>query len=191
MKTIANKTYTNTIEIKHSKFVTTIGYIENKEQLTQFLQTHKKTDATHNCYAYKYGITNIQGGFNDDHEPQGSAGLPIFRVIENHDLTNIVILVVRYYGGINLGLGPLTRAYSQSAREVLNLTTINLLKKYWITKISFPITSIKKVDQFCLQNHYHIIDKSFQTNVEYTIKSEEKMVENLLFTIIETKQTYL
>jgi len=191
MKTIKNKVYTNTIEIKHSKFITTIGYIENKEQLNQFLQTYKKTDATHNCYAYKYGIDNVQGGYNDDHEPQGSAGLPIFRVIENNDLTNIVILVVRYYGGINLGLGPLTRAYSQSAREILTLTKISQLKKYWITKINFPITNIKKVDQFCLKNDFFIVDKAFEANVEYTIRSVEKVTKNSLFTIVEAKQTYL
>jgi uncharacterized YigZ family protein len=130
MKTIANEIYTNTIEIKHSKFITIIGKATNKQELQEFLKTYSQPNATHNCYAYKFGVDHISGGYHDDGEPTGSAGLPIFKVIENQKLTNIVILVIRYFGGIKLGQGPLTRAYGKSASETLKLVPLLEIKKY-------------------------------------------------------------
>lgn len=100
---------------KKSKFVGLLFEITSKEQVVEILenikQQHKK--ATHICYAYK--ITNGQEivKFSDDGEPNGTAGRPILNVIEKKNLTNILVVVVRYFGGIKLGAGGLCRAYTK------------------------------------------------------------------------------
>lgn len=110
----------NVIEIKKSKFY---GYSfdvksveEVKEILEKLKKQHKK--ATHVCYAYKITCGQEYVKFFDDGEPSGTAGRPIFNVIDKKKLNNILVVVVRYFGGIKLGAGGLTRAYSNCASSL-------------------------------------------------------------------------
>lgn len=108
----------NIILIKKSKFLTFLYEIDNLEEIKEILNNlkieHKK--ATHICYAYKIGVN---AKYFDDGEPTGTAGKPIFNVIEKKNLDNIFIIVIRYFGGIKLGAGGLFRAYSNCASEIL------------------------------------------------------------------------
>ncbi|MDE5539119.1 MAG: YigZ family protein [Bacilli bacterium] len=111
---------TYTLEIKKSKFIGLFYEVhdisEIKEILDSLKKEHKK--ARHMPYAYKIGNVVKK---TDDKEPSGTAGLPIFNVIERNNLDNTLIVVIRYFGGIKLGAGGLLRAYSNTAREVIKI----------------------------------------------------------------------
>ena len=113
MKTV-KKEVTNEIIINKSKFITIIIPLTTIEQIDDILKNikNKYKDATHYCYGY---VINGKEKMSDDGEPSGTAGMPILNVIKKHDLTNVICIVVRYFGGIKLGAGGLTRAYSNSA----------------------------------------------------------------------------
>ena len=107
------ETTKNTIEIKKSKFITILYRINNVEEVNTILYkvSSKYSDATHVCYAY---ILNNIEKCSDNGEPSGTAGLPILNVLKKKNLTNILAIVIRYFGGIKLGAGGLVRAYSNS-----------------------------------------------------------------------------
>jgi uncharacterized YigZ family protein len=106
--------------VKNSEFLAFAAPISTLENAQSFLEGLKKRypDASHICWAYKLGV---QYRFSDDGEPSGTAGAPIFRSLETSGLEGVVVAVVRYYGGINLGAGGLARAYGGTAAECLRL----------------------------------------------------------------------
>lgn len=109
---------TETITIKKSKFIAYAFKISNKEEIDEILAELKKEHrkARHLPYAYKFD-NNIKK--SDDKEPGNTAGGPILNIIEKNDLNNILIVIVRYFGGIKLGAGGLIRAYGAAAKEVI------------------------------------------------------------------------
>ncbi len=111
---------TYTLEIKKSKFIAFYYNINNKEEvidiLTNLKKEHKK--AKHFPYAYRIG-TEIKK--SDDKEPSGTAGLPILNILEKNNLNSVLIVIIRYFGGIKLGAGGLIRAYSTAAKEVIKV----------------------------------------------------------------------
>ena len=106
----------NTIIIDKSKFITTIYPVDTVEKINEILQaTNKKYyDATHNCYAYIVDDEGSKEKYSDDGEPKGTAGQPIMNVLKRKNLRNILVVVVRYFGGIKLGAGGVLRAYSKA-----------------------------------------------------------------------------
>ncbi len=108
----------NEILIKKSKFLGFLYEISNLEEIKEILNNLKKEHkkATHICYAYKVWVS---AKYSDDGEPSGTAGKPIYNIIEKKNLNNILIVVIRYFGGIKLGAGGLFRAYSNCASELL------------------------------------------------------------------------
>lgn len=107
-----------TLEIKKSKFIALYYEIKTIEEVSTVLENLKKEHkkARHFPYAYKIG-TNIKK--SDDKEPSGTAGMPILNIIDRNNLDNILIVVIRYFGGIKLGAGGLLRAYSNATKEVI------------------------------------------------------------------------
>ncbi|MFD1439386.1 IMPACT family protein [Acinetobacter terrae] len=119
-------------DIKKSRFQAIAVPVENEQAVKDFLETHKDITTTHQCWAWKIGH-NVR--FNDDGEPSGTAGRPILATIEGNELTNILVLVNRWYGGIKLGTGGLVRAYGGCAGQCLLLAEkIELIEK---KKVSF------------------------------------------------------
>lgn len=119
-------------DIKKSRFQAIAVPVENEQAVKNFLETHKDLTTTHQCWAWKIGH-NVR--FNDDGEPSGTAGRPILATIEGNELTNILVLVNRWYGGIKLGTGGLVRAYGGCAGQCLLLAEkIELIEK---KKVSF------------------------------------------------------
>lgn len=119
-------------DIKKSRFQAIAVPVENEQAVKDFLETHKDLTTTHQCWAWKIGH-NIR--FNDDGEPSGTAGRPILATIEGNELTNILVLVNRWYGGIKLGTGGLVRAYGGCAGQCLLMAEkIELIEK---KKVSF------------------------------------------------------
>lgn len=110
---------TNTIEIKKSKFVAYLYDIDEISEIKEILENikyeHKK--AKHIVYAYKFGST---AGKSDDKERSGTAGTPLYNLLEMNNINNKLLIVVRYFGGVKLGAGPLLRAYKNAGVSVLN-----------------------------------------------------------------------
>ena len=110
------------LEISKSKFIAYKKDLTSLEEVKPFLlelkKEHKK--ARHICYAYVYKKEVISEKCSDDGEPSGTAGYPILNVIKKKNLTNVLVVVVRYFGGIKLGAGGLTRAYTKTCAGVLN-----------------------------------------------------------------------
>ncbi|MFW2081049.1 IMPACT family protein [Acinetobacter guillouiae] len=114
-------------DIKKSRFQAISAPVENEQQVKMFLEKHLDLTTTHQCWAWKIGH-NVR--FNDDGEPSGTAGRPILATIEGNDLTNVIVLVNRWYGGIKLGTGGLVRAYGSCAGQCLLLAEkIELIEK--------------------------------------------------------------
>ena len=176
----------NEIIINKSKFITILTNINDINKIKEKLEDIKKTykDATHYCYAY---IINNHEKCSDNGEPSGTAGMPILNVLKQNNLTNILCVVIRYFGGIKLGAGGLIRAYSTSASEALNKASItNLVNGYNIT-IEFPYDNLKQID-YLLKNID--IKKTYQTNITYTFNIEKEkfnQIENELTKLSKIK----
>lgn len=117
-----------------SRFQAIAAPVENEQQVKMFLEKHLDPTTTHQCWAWKIGH-NVR--FNDDGEPSGTAGRPILATIEGNDLTNSIVLVNRWYGGIKLGTGGLVRAYGGCAGQcLLSAEKIELIEKKNIFSMS-------------------------------------------------------
>lgn len=103
-------------EIRKSRFLALAAPVESAQQALAFIDQHRDSSASHNCWAFKCGA---QYRFSDDGEPGGTAGRPILAAIEGQDCDRVVVLVIRWYGGIPLGTGGLARAYGGSAAKCL------------------------------------------------------------------------
>ena len=110
---------TNTIEIKKSKFVAYLYDIDEISEIKEILKNikYEPKKAKHIVYAYKFGST---AGKSDDKEPSGTAGTPLYNLLEMNNINNKLLIVVRYFGGVKLGAGPLLRAYKNAGVSVLN-----------------------------------------------------------------------
>jgi len=121
-----------------------------KNSLNHLKSIHPK--ATHHCYAYRLGINGENYRANDDGEPSGSAGLPIYNQLLAHQITNILVIVIRYYGGTKLGVGGLVKAYKESAKYTLEQAEI--ITKELESKIELKFKFSQQNQIFTLLNKY-------------------------------------
>ena len=155
----------NTYIIKKSKFITYLYNVNNIDEVNTILDKLKNDykDATHICYGY---ILPSSEKCTDDGEPSGTAGLPILNILKKNNLMNTLAVVVRYFGGIKLGAGGLTRAYSNSVNDTIKLTNIVTLEEKYIVELTFNYDNLKLVDY--MLNDKTIIDKKYDDNIVYT-----------------------
>ena len=152
-------------EIKKSRFVALAAPVENEQEVKAFLELHRDPSTTHQCWAWKIGV-HVR--FNDDGEPSGTAGRPILATIEGNDLTNVIVLVNRWYGGIKLGTGGLVRAYGGCAGQCLMLAEkIELIEK-------------KTVQFSCYFNEWPILQ--YELNAQKIEYKEEYTAEGVAVT---------
>ena len=138
IKTILGEVVT-TLVIEKSKFISYLIPVESKSEASEVLENLRKKhfDATHVCYAYIVNDEVTLYKSSDDGEPSQTAGAPILNVLRKNDLSNVVCAVVRYFGGIKLGAGGLTRAYSNSAIEAVNVATLVTLVDAYQYNLSY------------------------------------------------------
>ncbi|MBR2891496.1 MAG: YigZ family protein [Bacilli bacterium] len=160
----------NKIEITKSLFITYIKHVETVQEAKEYLEMLriKHPDATHHVSGYIIGKTGENGHYSDDGEPSGTAGMPIFDVLRKNELTNIVIDVVRYFGGIKLGAGGLVRAYSKSASEAIKLKGIVPIIEYTTFEVSFDYSLLKLIERNL--SNYEILERKFSDNVTLICK---------------------
>ncbi|MGO1462167.1 MAG: YigZ family protein [Marinobacter sp.] len=112
------------IEIKKSRFIARVAPVGSRDEVKKWLEIAHKDhpDARHICWAYQIGRPGsaAEAGMNDDGEPSGTAGKPILSVIQHKDMGDVLVMVIRYFGGIKLGAGGLVRAYAGAAESVLS-----------------------------------------------------------------------
>lgn len=188
-KTVATKVEDVLIKEKGSKFISFLYPISDEQDLKNRLnylqEIHPK--ATHHCYAFRLGLNGEKYRANDDGEPSGSAGLPIYNQLLANEITNILLVVIRYYGGTKLGVSGLVKAYKESAKYAIEQAEI--ITKELETKIviSFPFdkqnvifTTLNKLDATMLD---------FQAEQECTIIANIKTAqkESISETLSEMK----
>lgn len=128
------------IIVRRSKFIAFLHPAASKEQALSILQATKKDhwSAVHHCYAYRLGVKGLEYRMSDDGEPTGTAGKPIFFAIQKSELTNIILIIVRYFGGVKLGIGPLSRAYLDASVQVIDAA------------VRVPIVLMASLDVHCM-----------------------------------------
>lgn len=181
-KTI-NKNISAEIVEKKSKFIANVFYVETQEQADQKVKEIKKKyfDARHNCFAYsiftKDGIVNR---FSDDGEPSGTAGGPILNILNGRELTNVVVVVTRYFGGILLGTGGLIRAYTRATQEVLGEIE-EIYKDLGLeAKLVTTYPEFEKLKYYLKQNLIDITNIEYNENVEVFVDITEEKYNNIL-----------
>ncbi len=165
----------NEIEINKSKFITYLYKIKDKDEVLKYLTILKiehKT-ATHICYAY---ILDNTVKYNDDNEPQGTAGLPILEVLKKNNLNHVVCFVVRYFGGIKLGSGGLIRAYSNSVSLCLKKTHIIETQKLMKIKLTLSYQDNKLIKKLLTNN---ILETIYDEKITYILVINQELKAKL------------
>lgn len=154
----------HTIIIKKSEFVTHLIPCSDVEKAKELIEHYSDPEATHNCVAYIIGPYERA---NDDGEPSQTAGMPMLNVLKMQGLTNIIAIVTRYFGGIKLGAGGLTRAYSQSVAEALKQAEIVEKELVPLYSISIDYTYTRKFEHLLKQMDIDCIDTEYGDMVTY------------------------
>ncbi len=176
-----------TFEEKKSIFIGHAKRVYNEEEARAFINKIKgqHKEATHNVYAYIIGENMGIQRYSDDGEPQGTAGIPVLEVIKKNGVTDIVVVVTRYFGGIMLGAGGLVRAYSKSAALAVKKGGIVLKVKGCRLDITIDYDLIGKVQYLCGQNSWIIEDIEYTDKVKIMLYSEINSLDLIEKSIIE------
>ena len=169
---------------KGSKFYSYAFPLQNEEKVKEIITALKKEHhgARHFCYAWRLGAETIRFRANDDGEPSSTAGKPILGQLQSFEVTNILIVVVRYFGGTLLGVSGLINAYKNAANDALNNSKIvtKLIEQRY--KISFTYNELNDVMHLLKQNNYNIESTDFQEKCSLIFsvrKSESENAERL------------
>ena len=166
---------THQIEIDKSIFIGILFPLDNPSNIKNLIEDAKIMfpRANHYCSASLYGEGLEHATSSDDGEPQRTAGIPILEVLKHNNITNVLCVVVRYFGGIKLGAGGLVRAYSKATAEVLKSAVFYEKKEMEGYHITFDYALISKVDHI-LEDIAIIKDKVYLENVSYQVYFKEK-----------------
>ncbi len=179
---------------KGSKFLSFAFPVKNVDEINQILAQYRKQyyDARHICYAYMLGNTKNEWRANDDGEPSGTAGRPILGQINSFELTNVLVIVVRYFGGILLGTGGLITAYKEASRDALEQASIVEQTIDEIISIEFDYLLMNEVMRIVKEMSLQILDQSFDNMCAMKLairqSDAEKLkskLENIIGVIIE------
>lgn len=173
--------------IKKSEFICTLIPCNDEEEIDKIIHQYQEKyhDATHNCIAY---IVGNQKRANDNGEPSGTAGLPMLDVLEKNNLTNIIAIVTRYFGGIKLGAGGLTRAYRQSVADALK--EADIVEKFSVPlyKITIDYSYTKKFEHLLKVHKIKCINVEYLEQVSYNCYLEDESFLSIIQDL--TNNTY-
>ena len=174
MRTIKSNV-ANEIIIKNSRFICLFMKI-NSTDISNILDNIKEEypKATHYCYAYVYN--DIQR-FSDDGEPGGTAGMPMLNVLLKEELSNVLCVVIRYFGGIKLGAGGLVRAYTKSVTECLKVTDLMELEEGYKLRLKFNYNDEKQI-KYLLKDS-NVLNEKYDLDVEYTVLVNNEIFNNI------------
>jgi len=167
---------------KNSKFFGFAFPVTSEIEVKTHLENLKTEhfSARHWCYAYQIGTEIIKFRANDDGEPSNSAGMPIYGQIQSFDITNVLVVVVRYFGGVKLGIGGLISAYKTSAQLTLNEANIieKTIDKQF--KITFDYKNMNKVMRIIKEKNIQIVHQKMELNCEIQIATRKKNTKEIV-----------
>lgn len=171
-------------EEKHSKFFAFAIYVDEVSKIPNILMDFRKKykEAKHICYAYVVGENGEYTKSTDDGEPAGSAGAPLLACIKSQDLTNVLIVVVRFFGGILLGKSCLLRAYAKSAQNVLLIAKKAVLCQTYKCSILVNYSKFEDIKSKLKKNYAFKINCKFLNDVEisFNVKKDDlQIIQNL------------
>jgi len=159
------------IVVKKSVFITDAAPVGNEEEAGSFIESVKKAnkDASHGVFAYRVGIGRIDEKYSDAGEPSGTAGLPALSVMRKEGVTNAVVVVTRYFGGILLGAAGLVRAYQAACKAGIDAAGLADRRLAQIFSVSVPYTHVGRIRRDESEGGYVIRDSSFAERVEFVV----------------------
>lgn len=162
---------------KRSKFLAFAHHVETIDEIKDILASYRKKyyDARHVCYAYVLGADKADFRANDDGEPSSTAGKPILGQINSYDLTNVLVIVVRYYGGVNLGTGGLIVAYRTAAADALDHATIETRLVEEVITYSFPYPMMNAVMRVIKEMQPRIVSQTFDNTCSISMSIRQEM----------------
>lgn len=168
--------------IKKSIFTTTVKPVNSEEEAKAFISDVRRefSDANHNVYSYIVGENCQVQRFSDDGEPSGTAGTPVLEVLKKAGLTNVAIVVTRYFGGILLGTGGLVRAYSEAVKTALDEVEIVTLLQHRLLEITTGYDLYETVKTMLNHSGGYFIDTKFTEVVKLQVYIPEKELELFL-----------
>ncbi|NOT13571.1 MAG: YigZ family protein [Methylococcaceae bacterium] len=172
--------------IKKSRFIGVIMPCADEQSvlisLKQLYQEY--LDASHIAYAYRIKTdSGIIYRFNDAGEPTGTAGKPIFQHLEGKELVNVLVAVIRYFGGVKLGAGGLTRAYGSAARQVIETAEISAYIEWVKTRLTVDYSQIQGLEYVLKKLDGQIVEKKFSEQVRLTVRVPADQLKTLLETL--------
>ncbi|QLE78980.1 YigZ family protein [Francisella sp. Scap27] len=170
-KTISKHIQFEIEPIKKSRFIAYLFKVESEQNALDHINKLKAEfpTANHHCWAYALADNN-QFRFSDDGEPSGSAGKPIFSHIQGHDLTNVLVVIVRYFGGTKLGIGGLIRAYGQATKKVIESAEIIEVQPCSSVCIKYDYTETASVETVIKHFDAEIVSQSYDIFITMTVK---------------------
>lgn len=167
---------------KGSKFLSFAYPVNSLDEVEDHLATLKKKyhDARHHCYAYMLGMGEQEYRANDDGEPNHSAGDPILGQIRSFELTNVLIVVVRYFGGTKLGVGGLISAYKQGAADALSKAKIVCIYPQTSFDLIFPYSLTSEVERVLNEFEIEYTNKEFTETCQYTGKISDAVIDRFI-----------
>ena len=174
---------------KRSKFLAFAHHVQTTDEVKDIIAQYRKKyyDARHVCYAYMLGAERNDFRANDDGEPSSTAGKPILGQINSNELTDILIVVVRYYGGVNLGTSGLIVAYREAAADAISHATIETRQVEEIIKYTFAYPQMNDVMRIVKDMNPRIISQTYDNTCEIVLsirKSEADLLRNKLQKLI-------
>ncbi len=175
------------IMIKKSRFIAYVKPVKSEEEAKTFVDRIKKMhrEATHNVPAYLIGANHEVQRYSDDGEPSGTAGLPVLEMLKKEGITDVAVVVTRYFGGVKLGTGGLVRAYTQSAKETIELAKVVDVEAYDLVEVSCEYGFHGKLQNFIESDYYIVADTIFQQNVVMQIYVKPSDVDDFLSKMVD------
>ena len=157
-------------EVDKSVFITTAKHVESEEEALTFIDEirEKYKDANHNCTAYIINEKPEIKRYNDDGEPQGSAGLPMLSVLEKEEVTNVAVVVTRYFGGKLLGKGGLIRSYTKGVADTVGPNAL-YKRDYLRVELILSYNILGQIENYLNEEKYQVINKSYTDEVSFEI----------------------
>lgn len=185
-KTIESPSEEVLFKEKNSKFFGYCFPVQSEEQVKEILEKVKKEhySARHWCYAFQIGTEQIHYRANDDGEPSGSAGLPIYGQIQSFEVTNILVVVVRYFGGVKLGVGGLVSAYKETAKMALENSEIVEKTIDIRYRITFGYKDMNRVMRVIKEKNVNVIGQKLEMDCQIEISVRKKDAP-MIFSIFE------
>ena len=166
---------------KRSKFLAFAHHVETVEEVKEIVASYRKKyyDARHVCYAYMIGADRQTFRANDDGEPSSTAGKPILGQINSNELTDILIVVVRYYGGVNLGTSGLIVAYREAAADAISHTTIENRFVEEEIVYDFPYVMMNQVMKVIKDMNPRIVSQEYDNTCQIRMRIRQSLAEQL------------